>query len=204
MSEKESISRDAPLQDAALENHLRAVSADFRPTGRARLDPLAGARRRLTRALDFLRARAEQQTLTPAARWLVDNARMLEEAMTTLRGELRGAPALPARRGVPCVARFAAAWLSHTDGRADEESLRRAARAWQAARLLDEKELRLLPRRYAARCCCCSRRWPRSASAPSANARWRRRRTISPRDAGPPHIGKGWRFCGRNGRTPGF
>lgn len=145
MSEKESISRDAPLQDAALENHLRAVSADFRPTGRARLDPLAGARRRLTRALDFLRARAEQQTLTPAARWLVDNARMLEEAMTTLRGELRGAPALPARRGVPCVARFAAAWLSHTDGRADEESLRRAARAWQAARLLDEKELRLLP-----------------------------------------------------------
>ena len=35
MSEKESISRDAPLQDAALENHLRAVSADFRPTGRA-------------------------------------------------------------------------------------------------------------------------------------------------------------------------
>ena len=127
----------------------RIICAPFPPTfglrGRARLDPLAGARRRLTRALDFLRARAEQQTLTPAARWLVDNARMLEEAMTTLRGELRGAPALPARRGVPCVARFAAAWLSHTDGRADEESLRRAARAWQAARLLDEKELRLLP-----------------------------------------------------------
>lgn len=139
------IPRGAPLETQALEKHLRAVASECRRTGSARLHNIRRAIRQLEISLRVLRVRSDAEELTPAARWLVDNARVLEEACVTIRGELRAAPRLPARNGEPRIARLAREWLSHTDARADMDSLTSAAAAWQRTQPLTEGELCLLP-----------------------------------------------------------
>lgn len=139
------IPRDAPLEGAALLKHLRAVSAERPRTGRARLGGVRRASRSLSASLAILRARHDLEELTPAAQWLVDNARMLEEAALTLREELRHMPFLPAHRKQVRVEIFVREWLSHTEAHADGDTLAQAAEAFQAAQPLDEIELCLLP-----------------------------------------------------------
>ena len=145
MSTRETILRDAPLEGAALDTHLRAVATECRKTGFVRLKGIRRAMRSLDVSLAILRARHDAEELTPASLWLVDNARLIEEACVTLQQELRAAPRLPAHRGEARVSRLAREWISHTDARVDGDALVRAATAWQAARALDEVELCLLP-----------------------------------------------------------
>lgn len=145
MSTRETILRDAPLEGAALDTHLRAVATECRKTGFVRLKGIRRAMRSLDVSLAILRARHDAEELTPASLWLVDNARLIEEACVTLQQELRAAPRLPAHRGEARVSRLAREWISHTDARVDGDALMRAATAWQAARALDEVELCLLP-----------------------------------------------------------
>ncbi len=139
------IPRVAPLEGAALEHHLRAISAECHKRGRARLGGIRRSVRALSISLSVLRARHDVEELTPAALWLVDNARMLEEACVTLQEELRHAPRLPACAGEPRIARFAREWVGHTNAQASGPSLQAAAAAWQHSQPLTEVELALLP-----------------------------------------------------------
>ncbi|MDR0929165.1 MAG: DUF3131 domain-containing protein [Oscillospiraceae bacterium] len=144
------VPREALLEGAALQNHLRAVAAECyrtgaRRTGARRLRGIGSAARRLEISLNVLRARRDVEQLTPAARWLVDNARMLEETCMTLREDLRGCPALPAHGGAPRVQRLAQEWIAHTNAQADGDALARAAAYWQEAEPLTEGELCTLP-----------------------------------------------------------
>ena len=145
MSRQASIPRGASLEGAALSKHLRAVSAECRITGKARLANARRTARTLEISLAILRARHDAEELTPAALWLVDNARMLEEACVTLCDALRRTPRLPAHQGEARIDRLVREWLSHTDGQADGASLFHAVQAWQTATPLTEAELSLLP-----------------------------------------------------------
>ncbi len=145
MSKHATILRGAPLEGAALEKHLRAVSAECERSGYARLGRVSRAIRTLTISLSVLRARHDTAELTPAAQWLVDNARVLEEACVSLEEALRTAPALPASQGEARIDRFAREWISHTEGRATGDSLAAATTAWQSVAPLTEIELGLLP-----------------------------------------------------------
>lgn len=145
MKKNETIPRDAPLENAALTNHLRAVASECRKTGMARLGNMRHAIGQLEISLARLRVRGDSHELTPAAVWLSDNARVIEEACISVREELRHVPRIPAYHGEARIARLVREWLSHTNARATGDSLIQATAAWQQTHPLTEMELCLLP-----------------------------------------------------------
>lgn len=145
MKKNETILRDAPLENASLMSHLRTMSSECRKTGMTRLKNMRKAMRQLSLSLAMLRVRGDGYELTPAAVWLADNARVIEEACVTVREELKTAASLPASHGEARVALLAREWLSHVNAQATGDALIQAAEAWQRAHPLTEAELCLLP-----------------------------------------------------------
>ena len=92
--------------------------------------------------LEYYRATAKaiqgEQTITPAAEWLVDNFFIVEEQLREIRDDLpsgfyKKLPKLAAGHleGYPRVFGVAWAYVAHTDSRFDPELLRRFVKAYQ-------------------------------------------------------------------------
>src|SRR5713101_2420177 len=102
--------------------------------------------------LEYYRATARaiqrEQTITPAAEWLVDNFFIVEEQLREIRDDLptgyyRELPKLAAGHleGFPRVFGVAWAFVAHTDSRYEPELLRRFVRAYQRLQPLTSGEL---------------------------------------------------------------
>lgn len=135
---------DTPLEDA-LGTHLTAVAQQADAKGYARVHSRRHLLPRLENALVFLN-RFSDEELLPAARWLCDNARFLqEEAAGTLLAQ-KTLPRLPRSASAEaCLAVFAREWLCHANAAITPEHLQSALSAWQAALPLTAAELDALP-----------------------------------------------------------
>ena len=102
--------------------------------------------------LEYYRATARaiqrEQTITPAAEWLVDNFYIVEEQLREIRDDLppgfyRKLPKLDAGHleGYPRVFGVAWAYVAHTDSRFEPELLRRFVTAYQRVQPLTSGEL---------------------------------------------------------------
>src|ERR1700730_9826974 len=102
--------------------------------------------------LEYYRATARaiqrEQTITPAAEWLVDNFYIVEEQLREIRDDLppgfyRKLPKLDAGHleGYPRVFGVAWAYVAHTDSRFEPELLRRFVTAYQRVQPLTTGEL---------------------------------------------------------------
>ena len=102
--------------------------------------------------LEYYRATARaiqrEQTITPAAEWLVDNFYIVEEQLREIRDDLspgfyRKLPKLASGHleGYPRVFGIAWAFVAHTDSRFEPELLRRFVKAYQRLQPLNIGEL---------------------------------------------------------------
>ena len=137
-----------------LEQHAESLAAAQAIT----LEPVQG-RPLLPRVLEngrllveYYRATAaamqREQTITPAAEWLVDNFYIVEEQLREIRDDLppgyyRKLPKLASGHleGYPRVFGVAWAYVAHTDSRFDPELLRRFVNAYQRLQPLTSGEL---------------------------------------------------------------
>ena len=94
------------------------------------------------------RAIKDEQSITPAAEWLLDNFHIVDEQIREIRDDLppdyyKELPKLAAGHleGYPRVLGIAWAYVAHTDSRFEPESLRRMVRAYQSVEPLTIGEL---------------------------------------------------------------
>ncbi len=133
------------LLDEGLHSHLQscAVSMTVKGTGRLQMPLRMLARLRAT-VLSLMTR--DRENLLPAAQWLTDNARMLEEALLAVRLEWKHASRLPRlSTGEIRVQRFAQELISHTNAHMNATKLMAAVAAWQEASPLTQAELWSLP-----------------------------------------------------------
>lgn len=133
MEHEGSVMMDAPLSAADLAGHLRTAASGATPQGVRRLKLLPGLQKKLA-ALAGALQETPAEDLLPALKWLRDNARMLEDDLITLAGQLKGLPALPAdEKGEVIIRRFCREMLSHANGQFSSELFIRSLMAWQSA-----------------------------------------------------------------------
>lgn len=136
--------RDATLDDA-LPSHLKALASETEGRGRTKIRMSHGLLGSLERSVRFLSA-LPSEDLLPAARWLCDNGRFLQEEIASLRLALEGTPRLP--RSSEAIARiclFARELVGHSAAAFDRERLSRAMDAWQSAVPFTVQEMDCLP-----------------------------------------------------------
>ena len=135
------------LSPAALSTHLRRIAASGHVRGLGTLRGIKRDVRRLRRALRELDALAgeRQQALLPGAHWLLDNARMLEEAALALLDDLGGVRGLPLWRRETRIMAFSREYLDHAGLRVEGRSLEEAVKSWQEVRPFWLCELFTLP-----------------------------------------------------------
>ena len=141
-----------------LEEHARSLAAAQPVTPKAaKGNPLAGrlvdneavllhAYRTIAKAI------SEEQAITPAAEWLIDNYHIVERQIRDIRSDLppgyyRQLPKLAEGpfAGYPRVLGVAWAFVAHTDSRFDPEILARYVRAYQEVQPLTIGELWAVP-----------------------------------------------------------
>jgi cyclic beta-1,2-glucan synthetase len=137
-----------------LEQHAQTLAAAQTVTGSPRRGRPVGPRiaengRVLLDAYGVLaRAIKDEQSITPAAEWLLDNFHIVDEQIREIRDDLppdyyKELPKLAAGhlQGYPRVLGIAWAYVAHTDSRFEPESLRRMVRAYQGVEPLTIGEL---------------------------------------------------------------
>jgi cyclic beta-1,2-glucan synthetase len=137
-----------------LEQHAQTLAAAQRVTDSPRRGRAVGPRiaengRVLLESYGVLaRAIKDEQSITPAAEWLLDNFHIVDEQLREIRDDLppdyyRELPKLAEGHleGYPRVLGIAWAYIAHTDSRFEPESLRRMVRAYQGVELLTIGEL---------------------------------------------------------------
>ncbi|MGE3539676.1 MAG: glucoamylase family protein [Candidatus Tectimicrobiota bacterium] len=150
---------DAPIRaelfsSERLEQHAESLAA----AQHVMTTPRRG-RRLLPRVLDngrvllasyrvIAKASREEPAITPAAEWLVDNFHVVDDQLREIRDDLppgfyRQLPQLAAGplQGYPRVFGLAWAFVAHTDGQFDPETLRRFVHAYQRVQPLTIGEL---------------------------------------------------------------
>ncbi|MDD3410190.1 MAG: hypothetical protein PHY12_05200, partial [Eubacteriales bacterium] len=136
--------RDAPLEDELI-SHIAALAARLGRGGEGRLRAPRGMLGLFTRQIGFL-AQCPADDLLPAARWLSDNGRYLQEMTAALKRELKGMPVLPkTEKGEVRVLCLARELTGHTSAELTQELVLRAAEAWQKSEPLTTAELCALP-----------------------------------------------------------
>ena len=122
--------RDALLEDD-LPAHMAALAIRRSARGRGKLAIPRGMLRRLRRDVSALN-RHDRDELLPAAQWLGDNGRFLQETVVATQRELKAAPSLPKdESGELLVMRLAGELLGHSNAELKPEALRQAVAAWQ-------------------------------------------------------------------------
>src|SRR5664279_3779721 len=137
-----------------LEQHAQSLALAQKVTDSPRRGHAVGPRiaengRVLLEAYGVLaRAVKEEQSITPAAEWLLDNFHIVDEQLREIRDDLppdyyRELPKLAEGHleGYPRVLGIAWAYVAHTDSRFEPESLRRMVRAYQGVEPLTIGEL---------------------------------------------------------------
>ena len=137
-----------------LEQHAQTLAAAQRVTDSPRRGRAAGPRiaengRVLIEAYGVLaQAIKDEQSITPAAEWLLDNFHIVDEQLREIRDDLppdyyRELPKLAEGHlaGYPRVLGITWAYIAHTDSRFEPESLRRMVRAYQGVEPLTLGEL---------------------------------------------------------------
>lgn len=117
--------------------------------GRAILPRVRENARMLTRNYrHIVKTSQDQQTITPAAEWLIDNFHVVEEQIREVYEDLppgfyRALPKLAAgpHEGYPRAFALAWAFIAHTDSRLDADWLRRFIHAYQRVQPLDIGEI---------------------------------------------------------------
>ena len=136
--------RDAPLDDA-LNAHLSALAARSEGRGRARMRMPRGMLRTFEKAVGYLNALPSGELL-PAARWLCENGRFLQEEIASLGLSLKDAPKLPKTpEGVTRTALFARELMGHSAAAFTRERFEKSVAAWQEASVFTSSELDHLP-----------------------------------------------------------
>jgi cyclic beta-1,2-glucan synthetase len=137
-----------------LEQHAQTLAAAQTVTDSPRRGHAVGPRiaengRVLLEAYGVLaRAVKDEQSITPAAEWLLDNFHIVDEQLREIRDDLppdyyRELPKLADGHlaGYPRVLGITWAYIAHTDSRFEPESLRRMVRAYQSVEPLTIGEL---------------------------------------------------------------
>ncbi|GHV25858.1 hypothetical protein FACS18948_0220 [Clostridia bacterium] len=125
---------------------LSHIIANAEPkSGETQLAQIPWAIEQIRDAYKTCASLAEETTLTPAAQWLVDNARLIEEAAVAVNDSLRSAPRLPMGAISTRVEALAEQLTEHSDARIDRELLIAGVRSYQQAHPLTEAELWALP-----------------------------------------------------------
>ena len=137
-----------------LEQHAQTLAAAQTVTNSPRRGHAVGPRiadngRVLLESYGVLaRAIKDEQSITPAAEWLLDNFHIVDEQLREIRDDLppdyyRELPKLADGHlaGYPRVLGIAWAYIAHTDSRFEPESLRRMVRSYQTVEPLTIGEL---------------------------------------------------------------
>ncbi len=133
------------LLDEGLHGHLMSCAAAAAVRGMGRLRMPRRMLPRLRAAVRALLVR-DRESLLPAAQWLTDNARTLEETLLSVRREWKRSPRLPKlKSGEIRVQKFVRELISHTDAHVSAPRLMAAVAAWQEASPLTQVELWSLP-----------------------------------------------------------
>ena len=139
--------RAAPLDDLAMEQHIRALAVSLNPDGNAAL------RFPSDRALHAPLAAVHSLTggsmpLPSALEWLADNGRMAEALMRAMCRETGGK--LPAAGGTPRIQQIMREMVRHGDGLVSAERMERSLTAFDEVRALTMRELWAAPSALAA------------------------------------------------------
>lgn len=135
---------DTPLEDA-LGTHLLTVAQQSNGKGFARVHAQRHMLKKTENALAFLNGFSDDQLL-PAAHWLCDNARVLQEETAGTLLAQKNLPELPRSTAAEArIAVFAREWLCHTNAALTTQRLQSALSSWQSALPMTARELDALP-----------------------------------------------------------
>ena len=133
------------LLDEGLHSHLQSCASQMVLMGTGKLHMPMGMLTRLRSTVRSLSIR-DRENLLPAAQWLTDNARMLEEAYLSIQQEWKHSIKLPRlSTGEIRVQRFAQELISHTNAHINANKLMTAVAAWQQTSPFTQAELWSLP-----------------------------------------------------------
>ncbi|MDD3336513.1 MAG: hypothetical protein PHI98_13530 [Eubacteriales bacterium] len=136
--------RDAPLEDE-LNAHLSLLAGQPGGRERARLRAPRGLLLGLAKSIRYLNGLPVEELL-PAAKWLCDNGRFLQEETVSLSLGLKGVKGLPAMAdGEARILCFSRELLGHSTADLRLHKLGEAFQAWQKAQPFTVAETELLP-----------------------------------------------------------
>ncbi len=136
--------RDVLLEDELLP-HLRAIAAREQTAGYVRMRSPKALVGQFTQGIGLLN-RAPTVDQLPAAAWLSDNGRFLQEEAASLSMELRACPGLPRdSAGHPRILVLARELMGHRNAELELPLLRIAVEEWQQVAPLCEPEIAALP-----------------------------------------------------------
>ncbi|MEA5013302.1 MAG: glucoamylase family protein [Candidatus Limiplasma sp.] len=136
--------RDVLLEDELIA-HIGALATRGDQRGQGRIRVPARMQQTILRSISLLN-RYPQDELLPAASWLSDNGRFLQEMTASLELDLKAAPLLPKDNGGEVrIFRFAKELVGHSNGDIQVESLRKAVASWQQREPMTVNEVNCLP-----------------------------------------------------------
>ncbi len=136
--------RDVLLEDELIP-HISNLATRGSQKSLGRIQLPAGIQTTILRSIGLLN-QYPQDTLLPAAGWLSDNGRFLQEMAASLELELKGSPLLPRDgAGEVRVYRFARELIGHSNADVHVELLQKAVTAWQQREPMTVDEIACLP-----------------------------------------------------------
>ncbi len=136
--------RDVLLEDELIP-HIATMASRDSHGGKGKIQLPSQIEEAIRRSVGLLN-RCPQEDLLPAAQWLSDNGRFLQEMTASLRLELKGVPPLPLDgSGEVRIMRFARELLGHSNADLHTEPLQKAVAAWQRREPMTVEELGALP-----------------------------------------------------------
>ena len=139
---------EAPLDDQAMEQHMRALAVTLNADGRAFLD-VAPAQAFSDMMTAALRLGAQSESTGAALEWLCENGRLAQSYLSALLPEGRGAP-LPSKGGKTRIQSLLTELVRHSDAAIDERRLCACLSAFDEVRALEMNELWVAPTALAA------------------------------------------------------
>lgn len=137
--------RDIPLSSDEMLRHIRLMEPSLRKRGAARPRLPASISGDLKKAEKFLN-RMDPKTLLPAAQWLLDNMRRIEEDLQSVRYELKRQKRLPrTASGTVRVMKLAQEMVSHSGALVTREMCIRCIEAYYRVCPMTQAELYALP-----------------------------------------------------------
>ncbi len=137
--------RDSPLSSEEMIRHIKLLEPSLQTKGQARLALPRDMRQALHRARKQF-SKTDTKTLLPAAQWLCDHMRRIEEALQSVQYELKSQCSLPKTRdGSTRIMKLANEMVSHSGGLITKELCIRCLNAYYQVCPLSQKELYAFP-----------------------------------------------------------